>query len=200
MKRVLSVVLVLGSIIPVAALDKEKKFKVERAETYPNKATHEKITIAVVPFNDADEIKGAFGKADLLKNGVLPVLVIVDNGTGKAIRVNGKVEMIFADGQHIDAMPAADVPYIGGPKRRPDQPSSNPLPIPLPRKKNNMLTWEIEGRAFNTKLIPPGESVHGFFYFQTKYESGTKIYFTGLSDAATGKEFFYWEIPLKADK
>lgn len=188
--------LVLGTIIPVAGLDKGKKFKAERASTYPIKATQEKVTIAVVPYTDREEIKVAFGKADMLKHGVLPVLVVIDNDTGKALRVNPKCELIFADGQHIANTPADDVPHLYGAKRPtyPDQPSR--YPIPLPKKKNDLAVWEVEGRAFSAKLIPPGESVSGFFYFQAQREPGIKLYFNGLSDASTGNDLFYWELPL----
>jgi hypothetical protein len=47
------------------------------------------------------------------------------------------------------------------------------------------------------KLIPPGESVHGFVYFQTSYRPGSKLYLTGLKDAASGKDYFYFEVPIE---
>ena len=63
-------------------------------------------------------------------------------------------------------------------------------------KKGPLNTWEIEGRAFNAKMLPAGGSVYGFFYFQTEPIPGSKLYLTGVKDAATGEDYFYFEIPL----
>ena len=57
-------------------------------------------------------------------------------------------------------------------------------------------TWEIEGRAMSAKILPPGESASGFFYFQTIMQPGSMIYLNGLYEAASGKEIFYFELPL----
>jgi hypothetical protein len=63
-------------------------------------------------------------------------------------------------------------------------------------KKNPLDAWEIEGRAFAAKMLPPGQSASGFFYFRTGLQHGATIYLNGLTEAATGKELFYFEIPL----
>ena len=64
-------------------------------------------------------------------------------------------------------------------------------------KKNPLDAWEIEGRAFAAQMLPPGQSASGFFYFQTGLQHGATIYLTGLYEAATGKEIFYFELPLQ---
>jgi hypothetical protein len=61
-------------------------------------------------------------------------------------------------------------------------------------------TWEIEGRAFPAKMLPAGESVFGFFYFQTQNIPGSKIYLTEINDAQTGKDYFYFEVPFEPEK
>ena len=45
-------------------------------------------------------------------------------------------------------------------------------------------------------MLPPGESANGFFYFQAIPESGATLYITGIRNAATGQELFYFELPL----
>ena len=45
-------------------------------------------------------------------------------------------------------------------------------------------------------MLPPGQSASGFFYFQTGLQRGATIYLSGLAEAATGKELFFFEIPL----
>ena len=63
-------------------------------------------------------------------------------------------------------------------------------------KKNPLAAWEIEGRAFAAKMLPSGQSASGFFYFQTGHRSGSTLYVTGIREASTGKELFYFEVPL----
>ena len=159
--------------------------------------TQDKVTIAVKAYERDEDLRAAFGKTPLAQYGVLPVLVVIDTDRSKAVRVRLKAEFIAGDNRRIESTPAADVPYLKNAKapRAPGQPS--PLPIPLPKKKNKLLSWEVDGRAFAAKMVPPGESVSGFVYFQTSIWKDARIYLDGLSDAASGKEFLYYEIPIE---
>jgi hypothetical protein len=195
MKNVCSALVALLAIIsPVLAVDKEKAFKAGRAETYPARAEQGKVTVAVQPFTSPDEIRQAFGKAELHRYGVLPVLLVIDNNGTKALKVDLLAEYVTAGGKHLESTPAEEIMYLNGVKRT-DQPPKVQLPIPTRKPKNKLEAWEVTGRAFNVKLIPPGESVSGFVYFQTVRESGAKIYLNGFSEAG-GKDLFYFEIPL----
>ena len=195
MRRV--AVIVLLSITAVAAADKDKpRFAPGSAASYPSHQTLDKITIAAVPYLTDAETATVFGKLNPNKYGVLPVLVILENGTGKALRLAVQADIVAPDGKHLDATPASDATFVGGSGKPPSIPHSNP--IPLPRKKNGPLNiWQIEGRAFTAKLVPVGERVFGFFYFQTDFKPGSTLYLTGISDASTGKEFLYFEVPLE---
>ena len=189
--------IVLLSIAAKAGDDKDKdRFAPAAALSYKGSRATEKITMAAVPFIDEEQVRSAFGKVNPNKYGVLPVLVILENGTGKALRLAVQADIVAPDGKHLDATPASDATFVGGSGKPPSIPHSNP--IPLPRKKNGPLNiWQIEGRAFTAKLVPVGERVFGFFYFQTDFKPGSTLYLTGISDASTGKEFLYFELPLE---
>jgi hypothetical protein len=64
-------------------------------------------------------------------------------------------------------------------------------------KKNPLDAWEIEGRALAAQMLPAGQSASGFLYFETGLQRGATIYLSGLTEAATGKELLYFEIPLR---
>jgi hypothetical protein len=177
--------------------DKDKdRFAPGAASSYKGSQTMEKITIAAVPFTGEEQVRSAFGKVDPNKYGVLPVLVILENGTGKALRLTLQADFV-ADGKHVDATPPSDVTFIGGSGKAPRMPGTSPYPFPRKEKKGPLNIWEIEGRAFTAKLLPLGEKVFGFFYFQTDYKPGSTLYLTGISDASTGKEYLYFEVPLE---
>jgi hypothetical protein len=178
--------------------DKDKdRFAPGDAASYKGSQTTEKITIAAVPFITEEQMHTAFGKVNPNKYGVLPVLVILENGTGKALRLSLSADYIRPDGKHVDATPASDVTFIGGSGKPPSMPGSNPLPFPRRAKEGPLNSWEIEGRAFTAKLVPVGEKVFGCLYVQAEYLPGARIYLTGISDASTGKEYLYFEVPLE---
>jgi len=178
--------------------DKDKdRFAPGPASSYKGSLTTEKITVAAVPFIGEEQIRSAFGKVNPNKYGVLPVLVILENGTGKALKLNLEADFIGSNGRHMEATPASDVTFIGGSGKAPPIPGANPLPFPRKAKKGPLNIWEIEGRAFTAKLVPPGEKVFGFVYFQTDYAPGSKLYVSGISDASTGKEYLYFEAPME---
>lgn len=197
MKRVALIVLL--SITAVWAVDKDAgRFAPEPAGSYPGAQTQEGVTIAAIPYITDEQAKSAFDKVRPYEYGILPVLVVMENHSNKALRLQLVTDFVTADGEHVEAMPPFDVTRYQGIQRRPGMPTPNPLPIPLPRrnKKGPLNTEEIEGRAFEVDLLPPGESAHGFFYFQASDLRDSTLYLTGIRDAATGQAHFYFEIPL----
>jgi hypothetical protein len=197
MPFVLKRLILLMSIAAACAADKETaRFEVRAAADYKARQTNSKVTIAAQAFVADDEARPAFGKNNPYKYGILPLLVVIQNDGPQTLRVDEiKVEYISPDRSRIYATPARDVRFVNGPNK----PNVNigPTGPKLGRQKKNPLdTWEIEGRSFTAKMIPPGQSASGFFYFQTGFQRGASLYVTGLKDAKTGEELFYFEIPL----
>jgi hypothetical protein len=100
------------------------------------------------------------------------------------------------DHSKVDATPASDVKYSQGPNK--PKVYTGPLGgVKVSKAKSPLSAFEIESRAFVAKIIPPGQSVSGFVYFETDVSSaGASIYISGLENALTGKELYYFEIPL----
>jgi hypothetical protein len=195
MKRILIVFSMILSVSAAFGADKEKRLSVGKADSYPTKQAQGKVIVAAVPYVNDDELKEAFGKANPYKFGILPVMLIIQNDSDKALRLDIRAAYVDSQGKHIEAIPATDVGFEGKAPSRPGVPGTNP--IPLPKKKNPMLnSWEIVGRAFSAKMAPAGEMVSGFVYFHTPLQPGSQLYLTGLSEAQSGKELFYFEIPL----
>jgi hypothetical protein len=112
-----------------------------------------------------------------------------------------KVEFVGPDRSHVESIPPQDVRYLRG-AAKPNV-MTGPLPTGGPkigRRKNPLDTWEIEGRAFSARMLPAGQRATGFFYFQTGMRRNSQIYLTGIREAASGKELFYFEIPLDAQQ
>ncbi len=189
---------IAAALLPNKASAREKehpKFDLAPAASYVCHQTSEKVTIGASVYDSAEKAKAAFGKLNPYQYGVMPVLVVIQNDSGKTIQVDHiKVDYVVPDGSHVDATPAADVRYLNGPSK----PQQVPSPMPrIHRSKNPLDAWEIEGRAFAAKVIPAGESAGGFFYFQTGYQPNSRLYVSGLREAGSGRELLYFEFPLK---
>ena len=187
----------VASISVAPAIDKDKKkFTPPALESVESKLVNNGVTVAAIPYHTETLAKTAFGKVHPYEHGVLPVLIVVQNDSTLAIGLKAlKFEYIDRDRTRIEATPAAEVPYLHGPKR----PTFTPSPIPGiggRGKKNPLAAEEIELRAWAAKMLPPGESAHGFVYFRTGHRPGARVYVTGLQEAATGKDLFYFDVPL----
>lgn len=179
------------------AADKAPPFKAGPAASYPLKQALDGVTIAVKPYDTAELAREAFGKFNPNQYEVVPVLVVIENGRKNAIRMDRvKVEYIIPG---VGKLENSTVPELLG-LVSPTKPNMNPSPLPIPRRKvknNPFNTPEMEQRAWAAKVIAPGESANGFFYFQTKHHTSGKFYLTGLFEPATGAELFYYEIPFQ---
>jgi hypothetical protein len=188
------------SIAAAFGADKNRRFEPGPAASYPARQTLEQLTIAAEPFATETKTRQAFGKLNPNRYGILPLLVVMQNQGAEALSLETmRLEYMTAEGRRIEATPASEVRYAAGP-RRPDL-----VPGPLPRlpgrssrRKNPLDVWEIEGRAFVAKMLPPNESASGFFYFQAPHRAGAKLLISGIRVAATGRELFFFEIPLDA--
>ena len=192
----LPILLLLAASIAAYAIDKDDaKFRPPAAAEMDDKLAISGVTIGADAYDQEAQAKTAFGKLHPYEYGVLPVLVVIQNDTKQTISLaDMKVEYVAPDRSRVEATPAADVPYLKPPKR----PSfAGQYPIPLPKKKSPLLNPVIGERAFAAKMIPPGDSAHGFFYFQSGHRSGSQLYITGLKEAQSGKELFFFEIPLR---
>ena len=190
----------LMSIAAAFAADKQPPFQPGPAVSFANHQTNDKVTMGADPYVMGDKVKVAFGKVDPYQYGVLPVLVVIQNDSSASIKLDGlKVEYVGPHNDRVDATPAKDVRYVKAPQR------PNVIDGPAGRvpkilgKKNPLDEWEIEGHAFAAQMLAPGQTASGFFYFQTGLQRGATIYLRGMTDASSGKELLFFELPLASD-
>lgn len=195
----LSIAAALGPDQAIPADKDRQKFEIRPASSYPAHQTNAGVTVAASVIETDGQAHAAFGKLNPYNYGVLPILVVIQNESAQALRVDSmRVDYVAPDRSHVEATPAPEVRYLSG-ARKPSV-VTGPLPTGGPRisrKKNPLAAWEIEGRAFSARMIPPGQSAGGFFYFQTGHRSNSSLYVTGIREAASGQELLYFEIPLK---
>src|SRR5262245_51872079 len=129
---------VIASISSVDGVDKDKKkWTPGPVSSFNTKQTNSDVTIAAQALNTEPLITQPFSKVNPYKHGVLPVLIVIQNDSKQAIRLESlRVQYIDADRSKVEATPAAEVPYLKAPER----PTFSSTPLPgLGRKKKNEL-------------------------------------------------------------
>jgi len=181
----------------VAQAADEPEFRAKAASEYANQ-TSEKVVVGAKAFDTEDLTAEVFGrKADMLKYGVLPVLVVIENKRDRAIDIqNMLVELVATDGRHGQPISPDQLMQLAEKGKKPPKLRGAQLPIPMPKKKNPFNEPEIVLRAFSAKVVPANDSVSGFFYFEAKPEVGDSLYLSGVRDVRTSKELLYFEFPL----
>jgi len=180
--------------IAVAFAADKTSFQAPAAADMPHRQTVDRLTIGVDAYDSRDKTKLAFGKLSPGEYGILPVLVAIRNDGAKAIQLRGlRVEYVGPHGDRVVSTPANEVRYAVGPDPLAGQRRAGPIPI---KKKNPLDVWEIEGRAFSAQMLPPGNTASGFFYFNAALQPGATLYLSGLSEAGSGRELVYFEVPL----
>lgn len=182
----------------VQASGRNDVFRPGPASTYAHQSS-EQVTVGAKAFARPEDVANIFGKkTDLLKYGVLPVLVVIENKRQNTLDLQAlEVTLVAADGRHVVSVDPADVMSLGAHGKSGGATSQIPLPLPIhPKKKNPLNAPEIADRAFAAKMLPPGETASGFYYFEAKPESGDKVYLSGMREMPSGHEILYFEFPL----
>jgi hypothetical protein len=133
--------------------------------------------------------------------GVLPVLIVIQNNSPDALKVDQmRLTYTLPDRTRVEATPAGDIKFLRGTRAPRGLPGPTGGIHITKAPKNPLAEWEIEGRAFVAKMIPPGQSASGFFYFQVPESSqAATVTVDGLSDPVTNKELYYFEIPMSGN-
>ncbi|MBI3698523.1 MAG: hypothetical protein HY238_27235 [Acidobacteria bacterium] len=161
--------------------------------------TADKVTLAVEAYDSGEKVKQTFGKTDPAKLGVVPVLVVVINGSDRALQLSKmRVQLITSDGQTVDAVPPEDVLRTGR-VTAPDLGKGPGLPG-IGRGRRAKEEPMISAKAFVAPAVQAGDRAQGFFYFRIVKNRipGSKVYIRGIRDARTGQELLYFEINLDA--
>ena len=180
----------------LGAYGDEKPFRALAASEYAHQST-EQVTVGAKAYDSEELTTEAFKKANLLKFGVLPVLVVIENKRGQSLSLqNLEVTLVGSDNRHVTAIGPDEVMFLGTNGKH-DPQKKVQLPVPLPKKKNPLNAPEIVTRAFLARMLAPGDTASGFFYFEAQREKGDSLYLNGLRDARSGKEIMYFEFPLE---
>src|ERR1700733_8055222 len=129
--RALLISLMLFMAVATLAADTNKdaaKFSPAPASSYPAKQTNDHVTVAAVAYDTEELAHTAFGKLNPNQYGVLPVLVIIQNDTDQALKLEPlDAESPMGANRQGEATPATEIQTLGG-TDRPNVPVAAPIP------------------------------------------------------------------------
>jgi hypothetical protein len=182
--------------------------KAFNAKTYPAHDAHddEKVTVAADPYDMPDKASAVF-RLDYKEKGILPVFLVITNDGDEPIALTDlKIQLVTAERSKIEAASLDDLyRRFSRVKRRGDEVSRNPLPIPLPRKgadagvpKEGLS--ELQHAPFMAKAVEPHSTQAGFVYFDVSDISqplaGAHIYVMNVRNA-NGQALLFFDVSME---
>jgi hypothetical protein len=175
------------------------------ASTYAAFDAHpdDHVVIAAEPF-DTKEKESIF-RIDYLKNGFMPIRLIVTNNGDRAISLaDARIHFISAAGDRIPAAEAEDV------ERRMTHVSNAgrkiPMPAPLPpmggkaKTPDSKIEQDFSEFEYAAIAVEPHTTRAGFLFYDMEGLGGNPLRGAKLNlrelRNADGKEMFYFEIPF----
>jgi len=173
------------------------------ASTYPAFDAHaeEHVVIAAEPF-DTKEKESIF-RIDYLKNGFMPIrLIVTNNGDRPISLVDARIHFISAAGDRIPAAEPEDVErrmtHVGNTGRK------IPMPAPLPplggkpKTPDSKIEQDFSEFEYAAIAVEPHTTRAGFLFYDMEGLGshplrGARLNLRELRDA-DGKELFYFEI------
>jgi len=183
--------------------------------TLPARDSHEGLLIAADPYADPERSKQAFGKDDPAKGGVLPIDVYFRNDTDQAIRIDLNTIRLEVDPpdeerQKVEALSVKEVAVLVVHPRGPADPSATrkrvPAPIPMPKhdKAVDKAAAALQPFAFDSDVLPPHSTLHGFFFFDFGHDTSSlryaDLYVPDVTVITGNKLLMYFDVPLQPTK
>src|SRR5690349_107389 len=145
----LSISLLAVIFLPLYA---EQSFRPGPADQYPHQRNGD-VTVGAQLFDSLAMTKPVFGKkADLVRYGILPVLLVVENQQNEALDLqNVEVQLETSDGRHVIALDPQEVPFVATGQQQRSLGGQSPLSR---NKKNPLDVPDIRQQAFSAKMLP----------------------------------------------
>ncbi|HSD52151.1 MAG TPA: hypothetical protein VLG48_12160 [Candidatus Methylomirabilis sp.] len=151
-------------------------------ESYQFQQTVDDVRAALVPVLTAAKAQAGFrGGEELLANGIVPVQVIIENGSQYGVRVAPGTFRLVGQRNNGYALSAADA--FGMVRRRVGLWGVlGPIGGVIPGLQDKGLQDDLEARALKESTIAVGESQTGFVYFMLQVGetdlAGSQVLFT----------------------
>ena len=168
-------------------------------DAHPN----EKVTIAAEPFDTKEKV--SIFRIDYLKNGFMPIRIIVTNDGDRPISlVDARIHFISAARDEIPAAEPEDVEqrmtHVSNTGRKIPMPAPLPPMGGKPKTPDAKIEQDFSEFEYAAIAVEPHTTRAGFLFYDVEGLGsdplrGAKLYLRELRDA-DGKQLFAFEIPF----
>ena len=145
---------------------------------------HEGLLIAADPYTDPERSKQTFGKNDPARAAFCPSTSISETtptrpSASTSTPCASKSIRPDEDHQKVEALSVREVAVLVAHPRGPADPSATrnriPAPIPMPKhdKAEEKAAAALAPFAFDSDVLPPRSTLHGFFFFDFGHDIST---------------------------
>ncbi|HEV2489058.1 MAG TPA: hypothetical protein VGT03_04555 [Candidatus Acidoferrales bacterium] len=179
--------------------------------TLAAKDKHQGFLVAAIPYSDSAAAKAKLDKADPIKAGLLPVEVYFRNDTRDPVRVDLttiRLDIDAPNGQKLHLQPMGleqASSAIAHPKGA-SAPSARRfppiVPVPIHDSKQRDAEDRLQPLMFQTDVVPPGLTVHGFVFFDVNHDFDllpyATLYVPDVKSVTSSEAMIYFEVSLKS--
>lgn len=178
--------------------------------TLPAKDQHQGFLVAAVTYSDAATAKEKLDKVDVIKAGILPVVVYLHNSTNEPVRVDLKTIRLDIDapsGQrlHLQSMTleqaASEIAHPKGASAPSARRFPPIIPMPIHDNKKDETADKLQPLMFQTDIVPPGATVRGLLFFDLNHNFDllpySTLYVPDVKSITSSQAMIYFEVSLK---
>ncbi|MBI4481652.1 MAG: hypothetical protein HY652_02055 [Acidobacteria bacterium] len=193
-------VVFLACLVPLAAY-KIRRVEIQDPQAYPSHQVNDRVAVAADPYLTDERSRLAFDVKHMNSRGLLPINVIIDNQTERAVLVNGlRAEILEKRGARHESVSLRDVmTRVFG-----KDGEMVPVPGPFPggsrsSRVSREASEDFRSKFLGEKIVAPGARVFGFLFFRIldpRVLQGARIYLPEVRIYPSGEELMFYEFDL----
>jgi hypothetical protein len=191
--------LMVAALAAVSARYEVKDLHIRPAAEYTVFQDFQNIVIAAYSCETKGKTLEMFDTEKLHEKGILPVLLVIENGNEFPIRIDeADIYMIENTGIRQRAIPYVDV-LLEINLKDPVSYKSGQKQLVLNKVVKKEMRLDFEHKSFGEKLIGPLSSDHGVVFFRLPQGGnlqGTRLYFPEVINVTQGEPLVFFEFDL----
>lgn len=188
--------------LPLLAGYKIRPIEPKPASQYKAHIDFQNVVIGALAANSIESVLTLFDEKKIHEKRVMPVLVVIENRNGYALRVQEEdIYLILSDGTNVPPMTFGEA-FLRVVLKKPPSSYSEPPGLLLARHRNKKkgMFEDFQHKHFGEKIIGPHSSDFGVLFFELPSEaemSELRLYLPEIENISTSEALMFFEFNLR---